>query len=540
MDAECPGVRGGTLLYQPVTSDRIRAKRSDWGGIGKLSSGAGNVRLLLLARGRHALACALVFDKPRAIAMSRFLLWVVRVSVWVGIFSPLSGADEHRAVEPAKHVSVVVIPIRDEIDQPTLFVLRRGIKQALDQKVDVLVLDMNTPGGSGAAAFEMMEAVGKFTGKTITFVNKEAMSAGAFIAASTEEIWFMPQGIIGAAAAVTSEGQDIPETMRLKINSFLRAKIRAISEGKGYRGQVISAMIDKDYELKIGDKLLKKPGELLSLTAEEAMAAYGTPPQALLGAGIANDLDALLTEKYGKNNYTVTELEVTWSEKVAQYLTGIAPVLLGLGMLALFIEFKTPGFGFFGIAGIVLLAVVFLSSYVAGLSGHEPMLVFVFGLILLVLELVFFPGVVAVAFIGLTLMIGSFLWAMTDVWPNQPFILSSDLLLVPLEKLMLAFLIAGGLLAAIFRFLPQGWIWQRLAIGGAVVGTGRPPSENIERASLIGRVGIAATSLFPSGQVEIDGARYEARLEVGFAEAGTPVKVVRQSQFNLVVEVEKT
>jgi len=472
--------------------------------------------------------------------MSRFLLWVVRVSVWVGIFSPLSGADEHRAVEPAKHVSVVVIPIRDEIDQPTLFVLRRGIKQALDQKVDVLVLDMNTPGGSGAAAFEMMEAVGKFTGKTITFVNKEAMSAGAFIAASTEEIWFMPQGIIGAAAAVTSEGQDIPETMRLKINSFLRAKIRAISEGKGYRGQVISAMIDKDYELKIGDKLLKKPGELLSLTAEEAMAAYGTPPQALLGAGIANDLDALLTEKYGKNNYTVTELEVTWSEKVAQYLTGIAPVLLGLGMLALFIEFKTPGFGFFGIAGIVLLAVVFLSSYVAGLSGHEPMLVFVFGLILLVLELVFFPGVVAVAFIGLTLMIGSFLWAMTDVWPNQPFILSSDLLLVPLEKLMLAFLIAGGLLAAIFRFLPQGWIWQRLAIGGAVVGTGRPPSENIERASLIGRVGIAATSLFPSGQVEIDGARYEARLEVGFAEAGTPVKVVRQSQFNLVVEVEKT
>lgn len=471
--------------------------------------------------------------------MLRFLLIVMSVWLIAEISSALPAAEEHGAVERTKSVSVVVIPIREEIDDANLFVLRRGIKEALAKKVDVLVLDMNTPGGSGATAFEMMEAIGKFTGKTITFVNKEAMSAGAFIAASTEEIWFAPQSVIGAAAAVTSQGQDIPETMRLKINSFLRAKIRAVSEGKGYRGEVVSAMIDKDYELKIGDKLVKKPGELLSLTAQEAMALYGTPPRTLLGAGIAQDISALLTEKYGAGNYTTTELNVTWSEKVAQYLTRLSPILLGLGMLALFIEFKTPGFGFFGIAGIALLGIVFLSSYVAGLSGHEPILVFIVGLILLILELVFFPGVVAVALTGLALMMGSFLWAMTDVWPNQPFVLSSDLLLVPLEKLMLAFVIAAGTLVLVARFLPHGWIWQRLAVSGAVSGTGRTSSETVERESLVGRVGVAATSLFPSGQVEIDGRRYEARLDVGFAEAGRSVKVVRHTEFNLIVEVEK-
>ena len=49
----------------------------------------------------------------------------------------------------------------------------------------------------------------------------------------------------------------------------------------------------------------------------------------------------------------------------------IAPLLMGLGLLGLFIEFKTPGFGVFGIAGISLFGIVFLSNYVAGLAGHE-------------------------------------------------------------------------------------------------------------------------------------------------------------------------
>jgi membrane-bound serine protease (ClpP class) len=53
---------------------------------------------------------------------------------------------------------------------------------------------------------------------------------------------------------------------------------------------------------------------------------------------------------------------------------------------------------------------------------------------------------------------------------------------------------------------------------------------------LIGQTGKAATALFPSGQVEISGKRYEAKLAMGFAEAGTPVKVTGVSEFGLIVE----
>ncbi|HTQ31797.1 MAG TPA: hypothetical protein VMI53_11365, partial [Opitutaceae bacterium] len=191
------------------------------------------------------------------------------------------------APAPAKPAVVFVIPVREEIADPVLYILRRGLKEAIAQKADLVVLDMQTLGGSAQTALDMMDALDKYPGKTATYVNNQAMSAGAFIAAATGEIWFAPDGVIGAAAPVTAQGEDIPETMRLKITSFLRAKIRAITEGKGYRGDVVSAMIDKDYELKIGDTVIKPKGELLSLTADEAAKTYGAPPQPLLSAGTA-------------------------------------------------------------------------------------------------------------------------------------------------------------------------------------------------------------------------------------------------------------
>ena len=435
---------------------------------------------------------------------------------------------------------VVVIPVRDEIARPVLYILRRGLKEAIEQKADVVVLDIKTPGGALDVTFSMMEALEKFPGKKIAFVNDQALSAGAFISATADEIWFAPRGKIGAAAPVNATGQDIDKTMRQKIVRYLKAEVRSLSEGKGYRGQVISAMIDEDYEFKIGDKVIKPKGELLTLTATEASAMYGEPPTPLLAAGIAKDIDDLLTRKFGHNGYSVKTLEITWSERLAVWMNAISPVLLGLGLLALFIEFKTPGFGIFGIAGIALLLIVFLGNFVAGLSGHEPLLVFVVGVMLVAVELLFFPGTVAMALAGLVLIFGSLLWSMADIWPNQPVELNGDLLLVPLQKLLLALLIAGGVFALVARFLPHGWMWNRLAVGGAVQGAGIPSDVVGELDSLIGREGVAVTSLFPSGQVEIDGRRYEARLEVDFATIGTRVRVLRRTDFNLIVEAKKT
>lgn len=445
---------------------------------------------------------------------------------------------------PAKPARVVVIPVDGAIDRPLLYIMRRGLKEAIEENATAVVLDINTPGGEMDVTLQIMEALEKFPGETIAYVDTEAMSAGAFISAATQEIYFAPGSIIGAAAPVTSTGGDIDKTMKEKLVSYMKGKVRAISEGKGYRGQVVSAMIDADYELKIGDKVIKKPGSLLTLTAREASEQYGDPPQPLLAAGIAKSLDDLLRTKFAEHGYTVHRLEVTWSERLAVWLNAASPILLGLGLLALFIEFKTPGFGIFGISGIVLLSLVFLSHFVAGFSGHEPMLVFGVGLLLLTLEIFFFPGVVVMAVTGVVLMLGSLVWSMADLWPNEPLTLSGDVLLRPLGTVGLGVLVAVVLGALMLRYLPKGWVWDKLVLGTALTGNAQmagtvagATTNGVD--SVIGREGVAITDLHPNGQIEIDGRRYEAAVEVGVIDAGEPVCVVGRSTFAVIVTKAK-
>ncbi|CAM2927325.1 NfeD family protein [Rariglobus hedericola] len=470
--------------------------------------------------------------------MTRVFLTLLAAIVFPAMIQ--AQALEAAPAEPAAKASaktVVVIPVREAIDKPILYVLRRGMKEAIEKKADVVVLDMETPGGRLDVTFDIMEALEKFEGTTITFVNKEAISAGAFISATTKEIWFSPRGIIGAAAAVSGDGKDIDTTMQLKINSFLRAKIRAMSEGEPYRGAAVSAMLDKDYELKIGEEVLKPKGELLSLTATEASKSYGDPAQPLLAAGIATDVNDLLTQKYGAGNFTVQRLEVTWSEELAQYLNAWSPILMGLGLLAVFIEFKTPGFGFFGISGGILLGIVFFGHYAAGLSGHEPVLVFVVGVLLVATEIFFFPGVIVAALSGLLLMLGALVWSMADLWPNEPVSINSEVFTQPLVNMGLGLLVAGVLAVLFARFMPRGWFWDKMILQAAINADSQGAATgSTESGALTGRRGIAATALMPSGQIEIDGRRYEARVVVGMIEAGAAVVVVKRSDFGLVVE----
>jgi membrane-bound serine protease (ClpP class) len=283
---------------------------------------------------------------------------------------------------------------------------------------------------------------------------------------------------------------------------------------------------------------------LLSLTATEASKTYGNPPQPLLAAGVAKDLDDLLRQKFGAQGYEIVQLEVTWSEQLAVWLNAIGPILMGLGVVCLIIEFKTPGFGFFGIAGIALLALVFLGNYVAGFSGHEPMILFALGLVLLAIEVFFFPGVAVMAVSGVALMLGSLVWAMADIWPNEPVTIaaSGDLFLAPLINVGAGLALALVLAVLLARFLPQGWLWDRMvlqtALGTAAQVAGSAPGGDAGAATtaLVGREGVVTTPLRPAGEVEVAGVRYQAQLELGSAAAGARVVVVGCTDFGLKVE----
>lgn len=474
--------------------------------------------------------------------MKRQFVQVVGATLALLAAGPLAPAQQETAPKPAAKKKVMVIPVRSAIDKPALYVLRRGLKDAINKDIDTVVIDMETPGGRLDVTFDILQALEKFPGKTITYINSEAISAGALISAGTDEIWFAPKGVIGAAAPVMAGGGEIDDTMRQKIVSYLKARIRAITEGKGYRAEVISAMVDSEMEFKIGETVLKAEGELLSLTATESLEVYGEPPVSLLGSGIAEDITDLLNKIHGQGNYEMERIEPSWSEDLAQYLTVITPALLAFGLLGLFIEFKTPGFGVFGIGGIILLAIVFFGHNVAGLSGYEPMLVLLLGLILIAIEVFVVPGTVVAGVVGAILVLASLVWAMLDIWPDQPLELDSEMLLRPLANVTIGVAGAVVLFVAMLRFLPGRGPWSGMILQAAVAGEpgihpiNAPDSGRTPESDLIGREAIAATDLYPSGQVTIGGKRYEARLEVGTVDAGTKLVVTKASQFGLIVE----
>ena len=445
--------------------------------------------------------------------------------------------EEIAPAAPGAPAKVKVIPVRDAISKPVLYVIRRGLKEAQEQGMKAVILDMETPGGELGVTLDIMEALDRFEGQTLVYVNKEAISAGAIISAVADRVYFAPGGIIGAAEVVMGTGSDVPEAMKRKVNSVLNAKVRAFNETGSLRAQVIKAMMDSEYEFKVGDTVIKPKGELLSLTADEAAKTYGEPALPLLSSGTHASLEDLLATQYGKDGYVLARMEVSWSEQLASWLTSITPLLMGAGLLCVFIEFKTPGFGVFGIVGGALLALVFFGHYAAGLSGHEPALVFMLGVALVAVELFLLPGTLVAGLAGAALMLGALVWSMADVWPGEMPELNSELLLVPFLNLAAAIGVAIAGAFALAKFLPRGWFWDKMVLQAAVASDApavAPAANGVE--SLAGERGRTVSALRPMGEVEIAGRRHEARASVGSLERDEPVRVTGLSGRVLIVE----
>ena len=281
------------------------------------------------------------------------------------------------------------------------------------------------------------------------------------------------------------------------------------------------------------------------------MKEYGDPPVPLLGAGIAETVEELLDHKYGRGNHIIKKFEVTWSELLAQYMETIAPVLLGIGFLLLMVEFKTPGFGVPGISGIMLLLIVFASNYVAGLAGHEALIVFFVGIVFIGLELFILPGTIFFGLLGILLLFGSLIWSLADIWPDDfkdtgegiPF--DPAVLWGPVYDITIGLVIAGVGFALLWRYLPKTSIWDKLVLsgtiadvdpviakGGAITGSGGKLPE-------IGSQGKAMTDLHPLGEIEIDGIRFQATSPLDVIERGEMVRVTGYKNFALQVEKEK-
>jgi membrane-bound serine protease (ClpP class) len=434
---------------------------------------------------------------------------------------------------PARANDVFVIPIKGEITKAQFFFVRRGLKTAEAAKADAVILDMDTYGGELDAATKMLEALFGTDIPTITYINTNAGSAGALVALSTRKIYMAPVSAIGAAAPVTSSGQDLPSTMQDKVVSYFSGYFRSAAEKNGYDPDIAQAFISKDAEVKIGTQVIHPKGTLLTLSAQDATRVINGKP--VLAAGIATSI-ADLMNKAGLHS-AIQEVEPTGFESLAFWLTELSPLLLLGGIVGVYIEIKVGGFGVAGFAAAICFLLFFFGSYVAGLAGWEVVILFAIGLGLIISEIVVHPGTVVPGLIGLLLVGVSVVWAMTDRYPHEPLIPTGEMLAMPLLNLGITIVLACIIIPIITRYLPDTPFFRFVALA-RMQPRGPSFSERTvdsPKTLSVGANGVALSILRPSGNAKFGEAIFDVITRGEFIEPASPVRVLAIEGSRIVV-----
>lgn len=405
---------------------------------------------------------------------------------------------------------VYLIEISGEIDLGLAPYVERIIKEANSQNANAIILIINTFGGRVDAAVRIRDAILNSKVLTISFVNNRAISAGALITISANKIAMVPGSTLGAATVVNQTGEKAPE----KYQSYMRSEMRATAKKNNRRTDVAEAMVDEKIVIKDFPEL-DDSTKLLTLTSDEAVKLDYCDY-------IVSNLDELLS-KCELSDAELISTKTNWAEDVVRFLSNpiVSGLLIMLGILGLLTEIKTPGWGIAGTVGIVSLLLFFGTNYILELANIWEILLFIFGLILLLIELFYIPGFGIAGITGIILMIGSIFLGLIG---NFPTITMSDITLA-LGQISGALITSLILLIIIGKFLPQSKIWNKLVL---------VDSEKVEEGFvsipdltfLKGQKGKAITPLRPAGIALIDGKRYDVITDGEFITQNSLIEVV--------------
>jgi len=426
------------------------------------------------------------------------------------------------------------------IEPALVYVIRRGVTEADARGAQAVIFEMDTPGGTLQAAREIVHLVTSVKVPTYTYVVHEAFSAGAIIALATRHIYMAPGSVIGDAMPIMMSPfggvQEPGEGLEEKLVSGVAALIRAAAEQGGHDPLLAEAMVRRELEYRVGEKVICPKGQLLTLTDREA--AQRVPPEGrpLLSEGTVGSREEML-RKAGLEGAEVVTLVVTPAERVARVIAAMAPIFLMLGLLGIYVELHTPGFGLPGMLGILSLAVFFWGHHVAGLAGMEDLALFILGILLLLVEIFMIPGFGVAGILGIVLICWGLIAAMVERYPGTPWyaLPGWDQLQVPLRNFGLGLLAAG--IGAVFlaRFLPRSRLARAIVLDQS---TSRRNGYTAVRTDLPspGTEGRAVTPLRPTGTVRVGERLLDAMADGLYVEAGTRVTVTGTREGRILVE----
>lgn len=459
---------------------------------------------------------------------------------------------------------VAVIPLHGTIDYGLQKSLERRVAQARDEGAEVLLFEMDTLGGGLDPGAEMADHINEIkresNGKvrTVAYVHNRAISAGALISLACQEIVMRTNATIGDCQAIMINPQTrAMEAAPEKIQTYVRVLMRKLAQSNGYPEILCEAMVDEDIEvwqvtLKDEDKpRYLTPHEIEALSELEKGDMTKT---LVVGTGKLLTMSAKEAHEYGFTRATVDSrdealalyaapgaerprYETNWSEELVRFLNSmaVASLLMLVGMVALYMAFKTPGFGVAEIVAISCFTVLFLSKYLVGLATTVEVMIFAVGVVLLAVEIFLIPGFGFVGIAGVLCILASLVLALQKFTiPKYSF--EIDILM---RNMLMVFgsLVGATLLFMIgVRFMPRTPFLRKLVLAttesvesGYVVGS-------MGQRDLIGKSGTALSSLRPAGRAEIGGDTMIVVADGEFIEAGDRIMVAKVRGNRVVVK----
>lgn len=410
------------------------------------------------------------------------------------------------------------VTIDGMIDNALAAYVDRALSDAEADSASVVVFKIDTFGGLLDAADVIRKSILSSPVPTVAVIDRNAASAGALIAYANDRIVFVPGASMGAATAVNQTGEYAPE----KIQSYTRGLMRATAEATGRDPQIAEAMVDETIEVEG----VSEAGQLLTVSSDEALRLG-------IADAVLPSVDATV-DALGASERTQENHAASGAERVLRFLGSpvMASLLLMMMMGGLYFEIQTPGVGFAGAVALVGAALFFAPHYLLGLVESWEIALFAVGIALILVEVFVTPGFGVFGIGGLVLTLGALLIALV---PNIGFKFPTDGEIAQATTTLAAALVLVVLLAvSLGRLIPRSERLNRLVLVPELsASAGYTSADTL--ADLVGQLGTAITDLRPSGTADVGGRRVDVVSEGPFVSSGASVEVVRSRGSVVVV-----
>jgi membrane-bound serine protease (ClpP class) len=396
------------------------------------------------------------------------------------------------------------------------------MEEAVAQKADLIIIHMNTYGGTLDDADSIRTKILSSPIPVYVFIDKNAASAGALISIACDSIYMAPGSSIGAATVVNQSGEQMPD----KYQSYMRSMMRATAEAQHRDPDIAQAMVDpKIYVPGVSDS-----GQVLTFTVSEAIK-FG------FCEGEMNSIKEVL-DHAGVQNYTLIKHHLSATDKVIGWLINpfFSGILIMIIIGGIYFELQTPGVGFPLAAAFIAALLYFAPLYLEGMAAHWEILVFIVGVILIAVEIFAIPGFGVTGVLGLILMITGLTLSMVDNIDPGNFNVSMMQITKALTVVVIAFFLAITGSIYLSKRLFTSHAFGHLALKKTQQkGEGYTSASSVYQ-SMIGREGLAYTTLRPAGKVMIDNELFDATARTGLIDKGETIRVVGYSSAQLVVK----